>query len=315
MARKTNNYNGYESSLTGPLTIGATSVAVESALGLIAPLYLIVDPDIPAKREWVRVNTITTNTLENIVRNLGGSVGDIEHDAGAKIRSVPTHQIFDDIFQDAIDDELALTLHQTDGGDPHESAGYLTEGTADVVYVRLSGSNTTALAPMSGFLFLFGDPTEPLHAAPMQYVDAQDVATQAAAEANAQAYADATFLPLAGGTMAGVLDMGNQDITNASIIHGRTDGPLILRRALGQEMIIDDPSGTDRVVFQTDGVISFNWPDGSPALRYDPAGFLGIWDFFTGEVNINGLLSKVDDPFGPLDAANKQWVEANFAPK
>ncbi len=180
MSRKTNNYNAYESSLVGPLAIGATSVAVESAVGLVAPLYLVLDPDDPSKREWIRVNTINSNTLDNLVRDLEGSVGDVLHDAGAKIRSIPTKQIFDDLFQDIEDDELDLTQHETDGGDPHSQAGYLKQAEGDVRYVEVTGDT------MSGSLSITPTPTLVAHATRKDYVDTGDSDTEAAA----QAYSD-----------------------------------------------------------------------------------------------------------------------------
>ncbi len=180
MSRKTNNYNAYESTLSGPLAAGATSVAVESAVGLVAPLYLVLDPDDPSKREWIRVNTINSNTLDNLVRNLEGSVGDVDHDAGAKIRSIPTKQLIDDIFQDIEDDELDLTQHETDGGDPHAQAGYLKIAEADVRYVEVTGDT------MSGDLSITPTPTSPPHATRKDYVDTGDSDTEAAA----QAYSD-----------------------------------------------------------------------------------------------------------------------------
>ena len=246
MSRRTNNYNAYESELTGPLNIGADSVAVLSAAGLVDPIYLIVDPDVPDKREWIRVNTINGNTLENIVRNLDGSVGDVLHDVGAKVRSVPTKQIFDDIFQDTEDDELALTQHQTDGGDPHAQAGYLQDSDVNGVYLKLTGGT------LSGFLTLFADPTSPNHASTKNYVDTQiaaqdhDHATPIAAH-NADSGSHATAMALkvdkAGDSMTGILDLGTNKIT--SLADGADPGDAVNKQQLdtisgGQPVNHDD---------------------------------------------------------------------------
>jgi hypothetical protein len=144
-------------------------VAVDSAVGLVVPIYLVVDPDVPDKREWIYVRTINGNNLENLVRNQQGSVGDIDHDAGAKIRAIFTKQLQDDIFEDIEDLEGALLAHAQDHGDPHANAGYLKESDGDSRYVRLNGFD-----PMTGPLTLWGDPTNALHAATKQYVDGQD---------------------------------------------------------------------------------------------------------------------------------------------
>lgn len=196
MAGRTHTWNAYESSLTGPLVSGATSVAVDSALGLVAPIYLVLDPDVPDKREWIRVNTINGNVLENLVRDQAGSVGDIDHLAGAKIRTIMTKQNLDDIWDDIEAGELALTQHITDGGDPHAQAGYLKRADTDALYVELSGDI------MSGFLTLFADPTTGLHAATKQYVDSEidtDIATHTAiVDAHHEKYTDAEAIAAVG---------------------------------------------------------------------------------------------------------------------
>ena len=197
MSRQTNTWNAYESTLTGPLTSGSTSVSVESALGLVAPCYLVLDPDNPDKREWVRVNTINSNTLENLVRNLAGSIGNIDHDSGAKVRAVFTKQLSDDIFADVDDLETSILSHVQDPGDPHAPAGYLKQGSADGRYLQLNG----AIA-MTGELSLSTQtPSGNLIAAAKGYVDTQDAAGAAAAAS--------TYLPLAGGTLTGELELSS----------------------------------------------------------------------------------------------------------
>ena len=165
MARRTFTYNAYESGLTGILNPAVTSVVVDSALGLVAPVYLVIDPDVPLKREWVRVNTINANTLENMVRNLAGSVGDIEHEAGAKIRAVFSMQHLDDLFLDLEDGVSDLDTHINDTGDPHAAALYLKLAQANNLYVDLTGDT------MTGPLLLNADPVDPLGAATKVYVD------------------------------------------------------------------------------------------------------------------------------------------------
>jgi hypothetical protein len=166
MSRRTNTWNGYESSLASALLAGATSVLVDSAIGLVAPLYLVVDPDVPEKREWILINIINGNSLENIVRDQQGSVGNIDHDAGAKVRAVFTKQFQDDVFDDIEDIESSVIVHVQDAGDPHSAAGYMKQSQADVRYVQLSGAEA-----MTGPLTLSADPTADLHAATKQYVD------------------------------------------------------------------------------------------------------------------------------------------------
>ncbi len=151
MSRRSQNRNQYESDSVGEFSAGAFTLTVVSTAGLIInqDMYLVVEPDVPGQREWIKVESITGNQL-NIQnpggRNLTGSDGDLTHPTGSKVRSVPTQQIFEDIFADAEDDELALTQHETDGGDPHAQAGYLRQGDTDPLYVNVSGDSMNPLA-------------------------------------------------------------------------------------------------------------------------------------------------------------------------
>ena len=143
MANKTNNWNAYESSTTAPFVAGADSVQVDNADGLVAPIYLVIDPDVVDKREWILVRAINGTLLENIVRGLEGSVGTpgqgVDHIAGAKVRSVPTKQIFDDLFGDIETNAADLVAHVADTGDPHSAAGYMKLTTGDARYLNLVG--------------------------------------------------------------------------------------------------------------------------------------------------------------------------------
>jgi len=148
-------------------------VVVDSTVGLAAPVYLVIDPDVPAKREWVRVNTINANTLENIVRNQSGSVGDVLHDAGAKIRAIFAQQHLDDIFLDIGDNTQTHTDHVDDGGNPHAAAGYLKQGVADNTYLALAGgtmAGAIAMAdnPITGLPLV---PTVATEAVSKDYID------------------------------------------------------------------------------------------------------------------------------------------------
>ena len=77
---KSNTWNAYESFLTAPLGAGATTVAVDNTDNLVAPMYIVIDPDDPVKREWVRITAVSAGSIDNMDRGLAGSVG-TEHDA------------------------------------------------------------------------------------------------------------------------------------------------------------------------------------------------------------------------------------------
>ena len=125
MASTTYTWNGFETTLATTLGVGGQTAQLTTTTGLQAPCYLLLDADVPASREWVRVNSINGTTIENVVRNQAGSVGDIEHTAGAKVRCVFSHQQLAAIFGDitTIEGNIssvsgALTAH-TSGTDQH----------------------------------------------------------------------------------------------------------------------------------------------------------------------------------------------------
>ncbi len=233
MSRRSQNRNQYETTTVGELAAGAFSVTVDSAAGLITDqdMYLVIEPDVPGQREWILIESITGNQF-NIAnpngRNLTGSDGDLTHPAGSKIRSVPSQQIFEDIFQDTEDDELAFSNHEDDAGNPHAPALYLKVADTDALYVKLVGDT------MTGLLILSADPSAALGAATMQYTDAaqqaaedfasgldHDHATPIAVHAAladvhhvafVEADADLLYLPLGGGALTGELDMSGNAI-------------------------------------------------------------------------------------------------------
>jgi len=243
MARRTFTWNAYESTLTGALSPGITSVVVDSTIGLAAPVYLVIDPDVPAKREWVRVNTINGSTLENLVRNQAGSVGDVLHETGAKIRAIFAQQHLDDIFLDIEENTAAQGTHADDAGNPHANAGYLKQGVADNTYLALAGGTMAGAIAMAdnpitglplvpvaateavskdyidnlpaGFSGLHADLTDlPLpDAHHTRYADTEAITAMGivgdANPYNHTKYVDpgGVYLPLAGGTMLGLVTL------------------------------------------------------------------------------------------------------------
>ena len=219
-------FNAYQSNLAGPLLAGLTTVALDFIpSGLGVPAYLVIDPDVPASREYIKVLAYTGNTIDSMERNLEGSAGDVDHLVGAVIRAVYTMQALDDTFLDIEGNTTAQTAHINDSGDPHAAAGYakttelqthidnvgdphaaagyqkVTE--ADAAYLRLDGTNPMAAAiDMSNFpVNQLATPTLDDDAATKKYVDDQD----------------GLFLPLGGGTMSGPIDMGGQLITDIGL--------------------------------------------------------------------------------------------------
>ena len=211
MSSQSHTFNAYESELAGPLLAGATSVALVSALGLEAPAYLVLDPDVPAKREWIRVTALNINTIDNMDRGLEGSQGPggtgVDHDSGATIRAIFSSQLQDDIFLDINALEQADTDHVNDSN-PHPV--YLTQPEGDAQYLRLNGGNapTANLSWGGNRLTSLGDAQADGDAANRGQVLAADAAHVAAANPHV------LYLLLSGGQMSGELDLGNFKITS-----------------------------------------------------------------------------------------------------
>ena len=119
-SRRTYTWNAYESSLNGAINTSAVDITLNSVTGLRAPGYLVIDPDIPASREFIRYETINASVIESCTRNVDGG-GLNSHDDGAKIRAVPVHQFFDDIFTD-IEDILSAAAAHTGAANPHSNS-------------------------------------------------------------------------------------------------------------------------------------------------------------------------------------------------
>jgi hypothetical protein len=157
MSNRSHSLNAYEVALTSAVGDSSLSFPVESVAGLSVPMYVVVDPDDPTKREYIKVVSINGNNLEVgslANRGLAGTTGGVPlaHDLGAKIRAVAVAQWLDDIFGDI--EELEI-----------DSATHLTEAQANLLYVLETGDT------MTGFLTLNADPTADLHATTKQYVD------------------------------------------------------------------------------------------------------------------------------------------------
>lgn len=180
---------------------GDNTLPLDSALGLTAPGWLVIDPDDPLLREYIDFTNINVATLEGVTRGGEGSAaGGQAHASGARVRAVAVHQWLDAIWDDVEDLEQEDIDHVA-ASDPHPV--YLTAAEGDALYVRLSGST------MSGLLVLSGDPSLALHAAPKQYVDTSLTDHVGLADPHSvyllQAEADALYVELAGDTMTGLL--------------------------------------------------------------------------------------------------------------
>lgn len=169
MSRRTYSYNAFETQLATALSAGATSITLATVFGLRSPGRLVINPETPSKREYIRFDGITGNTLDNVTRGLDGSTSGAQaHDIGTEIRTITSHQLQDDLFADIEDLETADSAHAADSGDPHASAGYITQTEGDSRYINTTGDS------MTGTLFVQA-PSSDFHAATKKYVDDQSV--------------------------------------------------------------------------------------------------------------------------------------------
>lgn len=112
MSSRTYARNAYESNLNGAIGSGDVTISVDSTTGLTAPCYLVIDPEVPASREFIKVGGLNVNDLTTVTRGLAGSTSGAQaHADGAVVRMVPVHQTIDDTFDDIEALEAADAAH------------------------------------------------------------------------------------------------------------------------------------------------------------------------------------------------------------
>jgi hypothetical protein len=172
MTSRTNTQNAWETSLSSTLPVGVLSVNFTSVAGITAPIYVVLDPEDPLLREYLKIGVggISGNTVTFTQRNLEGSAGDKQHDPGAIVRLVWTKQLQDDIFNDI------QTLEDADYL-PSLSHSQAVHNNLDIDAALLEGSPKSAFVDktgdtMSGELVLpIAPPSLDTVAANKKYVD------------------------------------------------------------------------------------------------------------------------------------------------
>lgn len=137
MSKRTYGWNAFESNLATAISQSDSTITLNTTVGLRAPGYLVIDPENPLKREFIRFTGISANALTDVARGQeGSSNGAQAHTSGVIIRAVPVHQWIDDLFDDieslesdVSDLEAFETSHQggTDTAD-HPEATVSTRG-------------------------------------------------------------------------------------------------------------------------------------------------------------------------------------------
>ena len=149
MSSRVRGRNAFETTLNGAISSGSTSILLTTASGLVGPGYLVLEPGVPAKREYIRFESVSTNTLNGVTRGLDGSAAGAQtHDSGTKIRAVAVHQWLDLIFTDIEALEAADTAHVggTDISDHPEVTGVVRGFMSAADKTKLDGVATGAKA-------------------------------------------------------------------------------------------------------------------------------------------------------------------------
>ena len=70
MTSRTNTQNAWETSLSSTLPVGVLSVNFTSVSGITAPIYVVIDPEDPLLREYLKIgpggisgNTVTLSLI------------------------------------------------------------------------------------------------------------------------------------------------------------------------------------------------------------------------------------------------------------
>lgn len=149
MSSRVRSRNAYETQLDGAIGSGDTSFSVDSGSGLTAPLYLVIEPENPSKREYILVASVGASSLSSVTRGLDGSASGAQaHDSGSIVRAVPVHQWLDLIFTDIEALETADTNHfgGTDTADHPEATVSVRGFMSATDKTKLDGIATGAVA-------------------------------------------------------------------------------------------------------------------------------------------------------------------------
>jgi len=192
--------NFYESTLNGILASGATSMTLtaaptsEGTSNIAAPYYLVIDPDNASNREVVLVTGASGTTVSAMTRDVEGRhTTDPTHVDGTVVRMAVVKEMFEDLH-DRVDDLPTNTSSDT-----------LTNKTIDSdnnTITNIVNADIKAAAAIDATKIADGSVTS---------AEFQHISTLSS---NAQTQIDSK-LALAGGTMTGAINAGDQEISAA----------------------------------------------------------------------------------------------------
>ena len=251
-AAETFTRNAFETTLSSTFGATDTTATVASTSGLTSPCYLVIEPDSSTQREYVFFDgtftstQLVTSTSDNRYLSGSAAASGLSHPQNSVVRMVPVQQVYEDMF-DAIGQVVDVSYASGTAGTPKLAANL------DANNNKITNLTTPAAAA---------------DAANKSYVDASgvtlldednmasDSSTSAASQQSVKAYAD-TKLPLAGGTMTGAINAGDQEIS-AAVLKDYAETDVALSSSSGV-VAIDLANGNTGSLTLTESVTAFEF--------------------------------------------------------
>ena len=278
-AQQINYSNFFETTLDGNVGASDTNITLSAAptsngtSAIAAPFYLVITPD-SATREVILVTASSGVTMSTVTRDVEGRhTPDIGHTDGDTVRMAVVGEMFEDLHDQLSSGTITFTNKTFDA----EGTGNALSN-VDVANLK-SGVLDTDISSVAGT-----DTTIPSAKAAKTYIDAQD----------------ATKLSLAGGTMTGAINAGDQEISAAVLKdYSETDVVVSYAAQLGISLA-DGNTGTVTLTGNVTDIDFTNVPTAGVStytLRVKQDG-TGSRTMAINKVTVNGGSEEVADTPG-----------------